>query len=85
MSKLQKFKAGDRVIFAATFLRNTGHATGDPAPTSSGPFAVGTVQGVLALGGSGVTVINVNWDNGDRLPALACNLWPEGKRHLEPR
>jgi hypothetical protein len=74
------FKKGDRVMYAAKFLKNTGQHTGDA------PFAIGTVQSVGGPlhKGSKSSVVTVKWDDDDEpRNVLSCNLVLRDKRHLE--
>ena len=68
-----KIKNGDHVCYAREWLRNTGQYTGDV------PFMRGVVteirNGYMAT---------VEWDIGETYPVHCANLWPAGKRYLEP-
>lgn len=72
---------GMRVMYCREFLRNTGQFTGQPAPTSWGPFARGIVSDSIPLG-SGNSVAQIDWDNGETTKALDANLHEEGKPEL---
>ncbi len=66
----------DRVMMAAKFLRNTGQHYGDPAPTSSGPFARGEVIHIdpEPLREGGPQYCRVAWDDGITTGVLTCNI-----------
>lgn len=67
MSKAKEFHIGDRVAYAARFLKSTGQITGEA------PFRRGTVCAVKSI--SDYDLLTVDWD--DRIaarPVLASNL-----------
>jgi hypothetical protein len=66
-------EVGDRVRFTAKFLRSTGQYTGEPAPTSYGPFARGEVLNIIPL--SGTTLLaEIKWDDTFRSKVNIDNL-----------
>jgi len=73
-------KIGDRVRYTAKFCRNTGQYSGPDAPTSSGPWARGSIVqinepfarydgGPLDRG-----MVGIKWDNGNESMVLNCNI-----------
>ena len=77
--KTREIQPGDRVKYAAKFLRSIGCQTG---PTC---FATGTVSAVTRYGGrSGVTVATVAWDDPNEGDAVnVANLVRIEDMHLE--
>jgi hypothetical protein len=75
----QSIQPGDRVKFAARFLRSIACHTG---PTC---FATGTVESVRQYGGrSGVAIATVAWDDPDEGSAVnVANLVRVDDMHLE--
>jgi len=67
-------KVGDIVKYASEFLRNTGQYSGPV------PFMEGTVLSVYG----DPPIVEVDWGD-HRSRAMASNLWPKNKLHLEPR
>jgi hypothetical protein len=80
MKKLRAAQAaiaeGTRVMYSAGFLRSTGQVAGEA------PFRKGTVTSVAK--DPDFRLARVRWDDGHESGVLVANLWPEGKRHLEP-
>lgn len=78
MSK-RDIQPGDRVKYAAKFLRSIGCQTGPAC------FATGTVSAVSRYGGrSGVTVATVTWDDPSEGEAVnVANLVRVEDMHLE--
>jgi hypothetical protein len=61
------FSPGDRVAYAAAFLKSTGQRTG------WAPFARGTVTGGQTFGGR--VLVSIKWDDvADEKNVLDCNL-----------
>jgi hypothetical protein len=79
---LHPTEVGQRVHYARDWLRNTGQFTGEPAPTSWGPFAAGEV---VKLDKGGPWLTEVRWDDGEATRVLNVNLVREDKIHLEAR
>lgn len=77
-----KFERGCRVAYAREFLRNTSQFTGPSAPTSSGPFARGSVVEVEPFHGS-KSLIRIHWDDGHISSVLDSNLVHVDRIHLE--
>lgn len=77
--KRRDIQAGDRVKYAAKFLRSIGCQTGPVC------FVTGTVSGVKQCGGrSGVTVATVAWDDPSEGEAVnVANLVRIEDMHLE--
>lgn len=71
------FKAGDKVMFAREFLRNTGQYTG------WAPFAKGVVQSTTKLNEK--QVVSVKWKDGKISKAISPNLVLASELHLEQR
>jgi len=68
-------KVGDVVEYSTSWLRSTGQYTGDPAPTSWGPFAKGQVFRVDGdARAMGPAVVLVKWEDGRESASLMCNL-----------
>jgi len=72
MTKQSNIIIGDRVGYAAAWLRSTGNYTG------ALPFARGTVTKLEKFGGPGWALATVKWENDhfDEVPTtiLDCNL-----------
>lgn len=75
---MSKFEEGDRVMFAASWLRNTGQLTGEV------PFMEGTVTEVEDLLDTDRELVTVDWGEGGVFPSLGANLVRKDRRHLEP-
>ena len=69
----QTFEPGQRVRLHTQFLRDTAQYTGEPAPTSWGPFATGYVLDSAPLSG-GRSFVSVMWADGDDHHVLNSNL-----------
>jgi hypothetical protein len=72
-----KLLPGTRCRFNKAFLQSTCQYTGPVAPTSTGPFARGTVVGQEPLGGW--LLIRVAWDDGTTTNVNANNLEPSAR------
>lgn len=73
----QQLQIGDRVKYAARFLRSIGVHTGEMC------FAVGVITDLVHTGGTTLAV--VDWVGGKRLPSRinADNLVDASRMHLE--
>lgn len=67
-------KRNDTVRFTAQFLRSTGQYAGDEAPTSTGPWAKGTVVALSPKQLPGPVVARVLWADGREGASLVSNL-----------
>ena len=78
---------GDTVRFTRTFLQSMAMVSGPDAPTSSGPFARGTVTAIRPIiPNSPMVVATVSWANGVTSQVNVANLEIQlGNPPLTPR
>ena len=78
MLAMPKLIEGARVRISAAHLRQTGQHYGNPAPTSHGPFARGTLEKFDDDYIPGKRLAWVMWDDGNPYRIRPELLWPDG-------
>lgn len=73
--KVPKFKVGDEVKYARSFLKSSGMITGKV------PFMTGKVTRISRF--SEMQLVSVIWDEGTKMDILAVNLVLKSRTHLE--
>jgi hypothetical protein len=78
---------GDTVRFTRTFLQSMAMVSGPDAPTSSGPFARGTVTAIAPIiPNSSMVLATVSWADGITTQVNVANLEIQpGNPPLTPR
>lgn len=68
---MDKLQVGDRVVYAAKFLRSVAWYTGVPIDGM-----IRAIDGIF---------VDVEWSDGHRAPVHASNIIRADRKHLEPR